>query len=224
MSLILNIDTALDSASLCLGTDGSAGQTLINENQKDHAAWLHPAISQLLKENRVALSQLQAVAVSIGPGSYTGLRVGLAAAKGLCYALQIPLITISTLAIIAHAVKEEASDLICPLIDARRMEVFAAVYTRSLEERIPAHALLVDEHSFAPLLLSHKILFCGNGSIKLKPLLLDNLQAGFSATRSNAADLASLAGQCFENKEFADSATAEPLYIKEFYTPAASGK
>ncbi|MBC7872447.1 MAG: tRNA (adenosine(37)-N6)-threonylcarbamoyltransferase complex dimerization subunit type 1 TsaB [Ferruginibacter sp.] len=222
MSLLLNIDTALDTASVCLAKDGLVLQLAINENQKDHAAWLHPAIDDLLQKNNFKPGQLEAVAVSIGPGSYTGLRVGLAAAKGLCYALQIPLITIPTLKMMAYAVREEATELICPLIDARRMEVFAAVYDRYLQEKVPAHTLVIDDTSFAALLSSNKILFCGNGCLKLQPLLT-HPNAFFSTTRSNAADLATLSHGCFGEKEFADLAYTEPLYIKEFYSPARKG-
>ena len=217
MSLILNIDTASDIASVCLAKDRMVLQTAINENQKDHAAWLHPAIEQLLQQNNLKPRQLDAVAVSIGPGSYTGLRIGLASAKGLCYVLNIPLITVGTLEMMANAVKEEATDLICPLVDARRMEVFTAVYDRSLEPRLLPHALVIDDTSFTSLLSANKILFCGNGSAKLKSVL-KNPNARFSDTRTNAADLVPLSTQYFDNKGFADLAYTEPLYIKEFYS------
>jgi tRNA threonylcarbamoyladenosine biosynthesis protein TsaB len=120
MSLILNIDTALDTASVCLANQKEVLQFSVNEDQKDHAAWLHQTIAELLQKGGYSIKDLDAVAVSIGPGSYTGLRVGLATAKGFCYALQIPLITVNTLKLIAFAAKDEAIDLICPMIDARR--------------------------------------------------------------------------------------------------------
>lgn len=218
MSLILNIDTALHTASVCLAKDEKVVQLTVNENQKDHAAWLHCSIAEVLKKNGFIVNQLEAVAVSIGPGSYTGLRVGLAAAKGLCFALNIPLIAVSTLEIVAFAVKEEASNLICPMIDARRMEVFAALYDKSLKEKISAHALIIDENSFTPQLYSDKILFCGSGSKKLQHLIT-NTNANFSNTGSNASNLAALSFKRFQKKEFADLAYTEPLYIKEFYSP-----
>ena len=215
MSLILNIDTGLDTASVCLANEKEVIALDINENQKDHAAWLHKAIAEMLKKNNFTPDQLQAVAVSIGPGSYTGLRVGLSAAKGLCFALNIPLIAISTLKMIAFALKEEAVSLICPLIDARRMEVFVAVYDKSLQEKVPAHAQIIDETSFASLLSADKILFGGTGSNKLQPLIT-NSNANFSSTNSNASHLAALSQICFLKKEFADLAYKEPLYIKDF--------
>ena len=217
MSLILNIDTALDSASICLTKDEEMVQLAFNENQKDHAAWIHTAIAELLKKNNYTIKQLDAVAVSIGPGSYTGLRVGLVAAKGLCFALNIPLITVSTLEIMAFAVKNEVTDLICPLIDARRMEVFMAVYNTAVEEITPAHALIIDETSFASLLASHKVLFCGNGCIKLKQLI-NNTNASFCDITHNASHLSALSKIRFSKKEFSNLAYTEPLYIKEFYS------
>ena len=219
MGLILNIDTALDTASVCLTNDDEIIGLAINEDKKNQAGWLHQAIDEMLKKNSLKPNQLDAVAVSIGPGSYTGLRVGLATAKGLCYALNTPLIAISTLQMIAYAVKEEAVALICPMIDARRMEVFTAVYNKELQEKIPAHPLIIDENIFADLLSSSPILFCGNGSKKLKPLLL-NTNAFFSNSMSNASHLSPLSQNCFLKKEFADLAYTEPLYIKEFYSPA----
>jgi tRNA threonylcarbamoyladenosine biosynthesis protein TsaB len=217
MSLILNIDTALDTASVCLSEDGNVLQLSFSENQKDHASWLHTEIAELLQKTGHQIKDLNAVAVSIGPGSYTGLRVGLAAAKGFCYALNLPLITINSLKIIAFAVKSEAIDIICPLIDARRMEVFTAMYDKELDERVSPHAMLVDEKSFASYLLSGKILFCGNGVKKLQSLI-PNSSALFSNTMADASHLAQLSFSCYCKKEFAGLAYAEPLYIKEFYS------
>src|SRR3954469_8744980 len=108
MSLILNIDTALDNAVVCLAENEKPLAHFINADQKDHAAWLHTSIARLLNEKHYTLNDVAAIAVTIGPGSYTGLRVGLAAAKGFCYALNIPLLTIETLRVISFAVKEEA--------------------------------------------------------------------------------------------------------------------
>ncbi|HMK26697.1 MAG TPA: tRNA (adenosine(37)-N6)-threonylcarbamoyltransferase complex dimerization subunit type 1 TsaB [Chitinophagaceae bacterium] len=219
MSLILNIDTALDTASVCLAEDGNVLQFSCSEDQKDHASWLHTEIAELLQKSGHSMKDLDAVAVSVGPGSYTGLRVGLAAAKGFCYALHIPLITINSLTIIAFAVKDEAIDMICPLIDARRMEVFTAMYDKNLREKVSPHTMVVDEKSFASFLLQGKVLFCGNGIKKLQPLISNN-NALFSNTMADASHLARLSFHGYNNKEFADLAYAEPLYIKEFYSPA----
>jgi len=220
MALILNIDTALDTASVSLAKDGLVLQQAISENQKDHASWLHIAIEELLQKTGHTIKEVEAVAVSIGPGSYTGLRVGLASAKGLCYALNIPLIAINTLTLIAFAAQKEAQsdDLICPMIDARRMEVFTALYNSELQEIESADALLIDENSFAEKLHSKKIIFCGNGSKKLQQIIsLPN--AIFSGIVAGPADLAQLSYKSFRNKEFVSLAYTDPLYIKEFYSP-----
>jgi len=219
MSLILNIDTALDVASVCLAKNEEVIELSFNENQKDHAAWLHHAITELMQKARYELKDLKAVAVSIGPGSYTGLRVGLAAAKGFCYALNIPLITVDTLRTMAFAVKDEATELICPLIDARRMEVFTATYNKNTEEKVPPHSMIIDENSFAGPLLSEKILFCGNAIKKLQPLLTSS-NAAFCNKIADASHLAKLSLPLFNTGQFADLAYTEPFYLKEFYTPA----
>lgn len=218
MSLILNIDTALDIASVCLAKEKQVLQFSANENQKEHSSWLHNSIAGILQKAGHTTKELDAVAVSIGPGSYTGLRVGLAAAKGFCYALQIPLITVNTLKLIAFAAKDEAVDLICPMIDARRMEVFTAVYDKKFVEKIPHQAMVLDENSFASLLSTNKVLFCGNGVNKLKSFV-SNSHALYSDSTADASHLAHLAYPLFVNKEFANLAYSEPFYLKEFYSP-----
>ena len=218
MSLILNIDTALETASLCLAEDGQALQLSTSENQKDHASWLHPEISVLLQQSGYGMKDLQAIAVTIGPGSYTGLRVGLAAAKGFCFALQIPLITVNSLKMIAFAVKDDAPDIICPVIDARRMEVFSAIYDKELREIVPPHALELDEKSFASFLIKDRVLFCGNGVKKLQSVIADS-HALFNNTMADASHLARLSIHSYHHKEFADLAYTEPLYVKEFFSP-----
>lgn len=218
MNLLLNIDTALDTASICLAHDGKVLQLALQDTPKDHAGWLHMAIKDILVRSGNSMNQIEAVAVSIGPGSYTGLRVGLASAKGFCYALNIPLITVNTLQIMAFAVQNEATDLISPMIDARRNEVFTAVYTKLLVEEISPRAEILDENSFQSLLSTNKILFCGNGSKKLQSLTR-SANAYFSENRVTASHLAQLSYKCFLDKTFADLTYTEPLYLKEFYLP-----
>ena len=140
MSLILNIDTATDIAHISISKSGVILDSVTNKEQKDHGSFLQPAIQQLLKNNFISIQELDAIAISAGPGSYTGLRVGMASAKGLCFALEKPLITISSLEIIAYAAILEAGTqtantgvLFCPMIDARRMEVFTALFSPELE-------------------------------------------------------------------------------------------
>ncbi|OSZ80935.1 tRNA (adenosine(37)-N6)-threonylcarbamoyltransferase complex dimerization subunit type 1 TsaB [Chitinophagaceae bacterium IBVUCB2] len=220
MSLILNIETSINTASICLKNTEGLEDMLMNDNQKDHAGWLHEAIASLLKKNDFAPADLDAVAVSIGPGSYTGLRVGLASAKGLCFVLNIPLIAIGTLKMMAFAVKDEVPGAtICPMIDARRMEVFFAVYDQLLIEKIAPKAAIIDENFGQQFGSNEKIIFCGNGSKKLQ----DHYNSPFttySNTVANASHLANLAEISFQKNDFADLAYIEPLYIKEFYNPA----
>lgn len=223
MSLLLHIDTSADRASLCLSEEEEVLDLVFNEARNDHATWLHPAIDRMIKKHGRPLSALEAVSVSIGPGSYTGLRIGLSAAKGICYALNIPLLTISTLKMIAAASVKEASGLVCPLIDARRMEVYAAVYDKQLTEIISPRALILDTEGFSSLLNSlpeiqqSAILFCGNGSPKIPGDFL-NHRHKISNVQPDASHLAALAIDHFKKKEFADTVYSEPAYIKEFYT------
>ena len=219
MALILNIDTAVETASVCLSNDAEMISLAVNDSQKDHAAWLHTAIRKLVQESGHTVNDLQAVAISIGPGSYTGLRIGLSAAKGLCYALNIPLIAVGTLKMMAYAVNKEDAQLICPLIDARRMEVFMAVYDKSLQEIMNPRAMIIDKNSFADLLPSCKVIFCGNGRKKLQHIL-SHTNALFSNSLATAANLPYLACKNFQEGKFSNLAYTEPLYIKEFYSPA----
>ncbi len=217
MSLLLNIDTAADIASVCLSENGEKIAIAFNEKKNDQAAWLHPAINDLLSKNGLSPKDLQAVAVSIGPGSYTGLRIGLSAAKGFCYALNIPLLTVNTLKLLAFAAQAEAVDLICPVIDARRMEVFTATYDKNLVEIKKAHSLIVNENSFQEFLIPHNVLFCGNGSTKIHQIIAND-NAFFSNTVADTYHLAILAHSLFLKKDFADTAYTEPFYVKDFYS------
>ncbi len=217
MSFILNIDTALSVASVCISKNDESIVLTINKQQHGHAAWLHQTIKDSLEKAGCSISQLEAVAVSIGPGSYTGLRIGLSSAKGLCYALKIPLITIKTTEMLASAVKNEAEDLICPAIDARRMEIFTAVYDKELNEIKAPHALIISENSFQEYLADHKILFCGDGHKKFQSVLVSK-QIDYSDHIADASHLSTLAIDRFRKKKFADIAYSEPLYVKEFYS------
>jgi tRNA threonylcarbamoyladenosine biosynthesis protein TsaB len=217
MSLILNIDTALDTAMISLAEDGKILYSAENAEQKDHAAWLHPSIEELMQHCGKSLPDLAAIAVSIGPGSYTGLRVGLSAAKGICYTLDIPLITVGTLEIIAHSALNEAEELICPLIDARRDEVFTAIYDKNLAQKMEPLAMILHITYFETVLDTQKILFCGN-AVKKTEAIIQHRNARFSYRPVTPSSLASLSAIYLLNKRFTDVAYSEPLYIKEFYS------
>lgn len=219
MAIILNIDTAVESASVCLAKDADPVQFEINNNQKDHASWLHSTIKKIISDTNLTIKDIEAVAVTIGPGSYTGLRVGLSAAKGLCFALKIPLIAVNTLEMIAAAVKETDADMVCPLIDARRMEVFMAVYDRTRKEIIAPCAMIIGPGSFDSLLEAGKIEFAGNGSQKLKNIIV-HPNAIFNNSTATAMDMVALSAKKNVEKNFVNLSYVEPFYIKEFYSPA----
>lgn len=219
MAIILNIDTSVEAASVCLAKDGQVLSFLKNDKQKDHAAWLHVAIKTIFEKNDLKIEFIDALAVTQGPGSYTGLRIGLATAKGICYALNKPLITLNTLFVMANAAKDIDTDLLCPMIDARRLEVFTALYTKRLETVKEPAALTLNEKSFDEELVNRRVGFFGNGSKKFQKLRTHS-NAFFSDADFDAKTMVSLAEEKFNEKDFADLAYTEPLYLKEFYTTA----
>lgn len=216
--LILNMDTSMAVASISLSMHGRSVAMLKNDLQKDHAAWLHPAIEQMLRENGFGLQQLDAIAVTAGPGSYTGLRVSMAAAKGFCYILKIPLILINTLEVMAFSALKTVSNgmetLYCPMIDARRMEVFTALYDGSLNALLPPAAVILDENFDNRLPEGKPILVFGNGSKKY---------SGSRMAKENiltdAGHLGQLASLRYAAKAFTPAETAVPFYGKAFFTP-----
>lgn len=223
MVTILNIDTAIDTAYIGIARDGEIIAGLSNGEQKDHAGFLQPAIQTLLKNTSISMKELDAVAVSAGPGSYTGLRVGMASAKGLCYALNIPLITIGTLEILAFAAQLQCrynvstTPLFCPMIDARRMEVFTALYDARLQPVSHPVTMILDKSSFANFLLKDKIYFFGNGAVKWAAIC-DHKNAVFIDGLNNSLAMNKLAYKKYEGRDFADLAYIEPYYLKDFFS------
>jgi tRNA threonylcarbamoyladenosine biosynthesis protein TsaB len=217
VSIILNIDTAVQTSSVCLAKNDKAIALKINPSQKESAAWLHIAIRDLLHEQNITLARLDAIAVSEGPGSYTGLRVGMSAAKGLCYVSQKPLITVNTLQMMAVAAQGASTNLICPMIDARRMEVFAAVFDHQLNYILPSTNLILNENSFVDLLKDHTISFFGNGSPKFRQLT-KHPNAIFKALETSALFMVSLSNEKFIKQDFANLAYSQPFYGKDFYS------
>lgn len=222
MSIILAIDTSTDHATICVSLDGELIAVAENKEQKDHASWLQVAVNNLLKNCGLQLSQLNAVAVTIGPGSYTGLRVGLSAAKGYCYALKIPLLALSTLEVMAHAVRDQAVDWICPMIDARRMEVFMAIYDKNLKVQVQPMAMILHADYFEPLIRDHMIVFCGNGAPKLGQILSDT-RISFTSVNNLALSLITLAENVLKKGNFSDIAYIEPHYLKDFHSSTQPG-
>ena len=188
-------------------------------HQKDHASWLHPAVKQIIADAGTSLKDTGAIAVTTGPGSFTGLRIGLAAAKGLSFALDIPLIAINLLEMMARAINTEDADFFCPVVDARRMEVFMAVYGRKMEIVVAPCAMIIKPDSFYSLQERGKIIFIGDGSLKIQKVI-PHSNAVFSDKNVTAMDMVKISDNNFKQKRFADTVYAEPLYIKEFYSTA----
>lgn len=220
MPLILNIDTATEIASVCITLNGHPLALKKNEYQKEHASFVHPAIALLLKETGYSLTDIDAFAVTSGPGSYTGLRVGMAAAKGFCYALSKPLIAINTLEVMTRAAADAGGKLaknllFCPMIDARRMEVFAAVYNSDMHCIFSPQPVILNEKFFEDYRKNYKMLFFGSGSVKLKQVLFND-NSLFSDIQANAANLGTIADRAFHKRNFADISHSEPTYFKDF--------
>lgn len=223
MSLILQIDTSLNIAYTAISRHETVEAFLQNEQPYDHAAFLHKAIDELLKKLHITLAELNAVAVVEGPGSYTGLRVGMAAAKGIAYALNKPLITVNTLEMMAQSVimemveKDVSKAMFCPMIDARRMEVFTAVYTYKLETIVEPCAMILNGVSFQNLLAENKIYFFGNGSVKLKTII-ENSHTLYIEKNNFHNALTKIIVVKNLQKNFANSVYANPQYVKPFHT------
>ncbi|MES2776669.1 MAG: tRNA (adenosine(37)-N6)-threonylcarbamoyltransferase complex dimerization subunit type 1 TsaB [Bacteroidota bacterium] len=226
MPLILNIDTATDDGSAALSDGATIIASKRSGSQREQASFLQPAIQQVMAEAGISLSHIDAVSVTIGPGSYTGLRVGLSSAKGLCYALGKPLIAVNTLQVMAFAAIETyvagnipatPTPLFCPMIDARRMEVFTALYDITCRQVLAPHALIIDEQMFASHLAEHPIIFCGDGAFKVQGIS-DNPNISVSDTRHGIQHLAALALEKFKLQDFEDIAYCEPFYLKAFHS------
>jgi tRNA threonylcarbamoyladenosine biosynthesis protein TsaB len=258
MSLILNIDVSGKAGFVSLANNGIVIETITNENPMEHASFLQPAIKQIIGKNGISKNSIEAIALSNGPGSYTGLRVGLASAKGLAFALNIPLVTINTLQVMAMSagMKIEQNNsrnninktfpihidepldfentgnslpalagkelLICPLVDARRMEVFFGLYNYDNEVIKQPSTAILDEGFMVHFPENFHIIFIGSGTEKLKKII----------THSNASFLPEciwdkafgiLSYKFFRNNQFADINLAEPFYCKEFYDATARG-
>jgi tRNA threonylcarbamoyladenosine biosynthesis protein TsaB len=219
MALILNIDTATETAQVSFADDGKILHSLSNESQKDHASFLQVAIQQLMRSSGITLNAVDAVAVTAGPGSYTGLRVGMSSAKGLCYALNKPLIAINTLEVLTAAAIQQSHEIVnllyCPMIDARRMEVFTAVYSSITATIFSPRAIILQQDSFINELEKNKIVFFGSGADKWKTLC-DHPNASFTVVSNLPAAMAQLSYNYFTRNDFADLAYSEPFYLKEF--------
>jgi tRNA threonylcarbamoyladenosine biosynthesis protein TsaB len=219
MSTILQLETATPVCSVALSINGKTVAHKEESAQNIHAAKLTLFIEEVMGQAQLVFNDLDAIAVSKGPGSYTGLRIGVSTAKGLCFALDKPLIAINTLKMMAAGFLQENpgfKGLICPMIDARRMEVFTGVYDSDLSEVEPTSAKIIDENSFVDLLAQSEMAFIGNGAEKCQATINHANAQFFSANFNSASHMSSLANLAFMDKKFEDVAYFEPFYLKDF--------
>ena len=217
MALILGIETTTKNCSVALFSDG----IVIAEKQHISDGYMHAELLNLFVQDvidsaNITLNKVEAVALSMGPGSYTGLRIGTSTSKGLCYALDIPLIGISTLKAMAFTMaKNKNSAIYCPMIDARRMEVFSALYDVNNKEIRGVQADIVDENTYSEF-LRNEILFFGDGSLKCQEIISHKNAKFIKGIYPSAKNLGILAKAKFEKKDFEDVAYFEPYYLKDF--------
>ena len=223
MKMILCLETATPVCSVALNESCCTIALRETEGQNAHSEKITNFIREVMEVAKIDYSQLDAVAVSKGPGSYTGLRIGVSTAKGICYAADLPLMAIDTLEAMAHGMKEKLGaqlgpdDLLIPMIDARRMEVYASVFDANLQRINETAAMVIDEHSFDELGKNHRLWLFGDGAPKLSKLFENqtniNIVDGF---KPSAAFMKILAEQALQQQQFVDVAYFEPFYLKDF--------
>jgi tRNA threonylcarbamoyladenosine biosynthesis protein TsaB len=216
---ILRIETATKTCSVALHQEKAFLGVQEVHLEKSHSSLLQVMIADLLRQCGVNKKQLSAIAVSKGPGSYTGLRIGVSAAKGLCFALDIPLIAVETLEAMAWGVHQYTTENtgLCPMIDARRMEVYCQLWNENVDLVLPTSAVIVDEEAFQKHLSKHPILFFGDGASKCIPILGKAPHARFlHHVHPSATWIGALAFEKYTRKAFEDVAYFEPYYLKDF--------
>jgi len=215
LSFILNIETATKNCSVALAKDGKTILCKeIAEEGYSHSERLHVFIEEIIKEVGITFQDLSAIAVSQGPGSYTGLRIGVSAAKGLCFALDIPMIAVDTLQVLASQAKV-SSGLIIPMLDARRMEVYSAIFTPDLENKRAVQAEIITENSFENL--QKTLYFVGDCVEKCKPVLSKENHVFLEQIKyPSAKEMSFLSFEKYKKSDFVDVAYFEPYYLKDF--------
>jgi tRNA threonylcarbamoyladenosine biosynthesis protein TsaB len=225
MDRILCLETSTEVCSAAIVEDGIVTGFREDITGQNHSKLLTVFIAQLLESNRLEASDFDAVAVSEGPGSYTGLRIGVSVAKGFCYAASIPMIAISSLeAMTSHVIEHKekfhlqirSTDLFAPMIDARRMEVYTAIYSSNLQLVQKINALVVDQDSFQEFTVSSRLFLFGNGSAKCSDILINPNIIYIDGILASSRHMATLADQKFQKGEFVDVAYFEPYYLKDF--------
>lgn len=232
MTPLLCIETGTPTCSVALGFGNDILDIAESHDpNNNHAKNLTVFINNLLNKHGLKPNQLAGVAVSKGPGSYTGLRIGVSAAKGICYGANLPLIAVGSLNALAHGAldwlsqnTQFAPEVICPMIDARRMEVYTQLFNIKGESISEVEAKILDENSFSDLLSNKKVLFLGNGSPKAKEVIRDTNAAFIEDFMPSARFMLPLASKLFNQKKFEDVAYFEPLYLKDFVATVAKNK
>jgi tRNA threonylcarbamoyladenosine biosynthesis protein TsaB len=225
MSLILSLETSTSVCSVALHQEGRILATSEIHKEQSHASKLAVLIDEVLKLADCTASQLSAVAISSGPGSYTGLRIGASTAKGLCFALNIPLISVDTLYLMAVQVNTMnlSNAMLCPMIDARRMEVYCLITDAELQVLQPVEAKVIDESSFGDFLQQGRMIFFGNGAMKCEHLLQHAHALFLDKVFPSASMLGILAYEKFQREEFENLVSFEPFYLKEFLVKKPGG-
>ncbi len=219
MAVILSIETSTPTSSIALHEDGKLISSQHIHVDKSHAEYLTLSIKNLLETSEFSMKSVNALAVSKGPGSYTGLRIGTSTAKGICYALDVPLIAINTLEAMAYGMAKLLYEdvLLCPMIDARRMEVFCTVTNKELSIIENTSAKIIDIDSYSNLLSKHKMIFFGNGAMKCSTTLSHQKNAIFiSGISPSAEHIGELAWHEYQQNHFENVAYFEPYYLKDF--------
>ena len=216
MALILNIETSTKNCSVCISNkDEVIISKELNDLNYSHAEKLHPFILDVIKSSGVSIESLDAIAVSKGPGSYTGLRIGVSAAKGLCFALNKPLISVETLNALALSIDVKEEAYIIPMLDARRMEVYSAVFTNSKEQIREVKAEVIDENSFKEY-TDKKVYLLGDGSDKCKEILNHPNFVFVKDKHPSSVQMAELSYAKYKKNDIEDVAYFEPFYLKDF--------
>ena len=220
MAYILHIETSTKQCSVALAYKGKPlSSRVLNSESFRHNEKLHLFISEVLEEANLKPKQLDAISVSKGPGSYTGLRIGVAAAKGFCFALDIPLIALNSLEILVQGVAQAEVELIIPMMDARRMEVYTAIFDGSKNWINQTSALVLNQDSFKEIVKDKTVLFLGNGINKFQELIPEiNLTHSFENNFPNAIDMVELTWEKYISEDFESLAYFEPFYLKDFQT------
>lgn len=229
MSVILNIETSSKICSVALTSDGMVEFNIESDSDMEHAKLLAVYVDRALAHAESREMKLDAVAVSIGPGSYTGLRIGLSLAKGLCFAKDIPLIGVPTLELLAVKAMfgyrdAEGDEILVPMIDARRMEVYTAAYDFTLNPIMKPQPLILDETSYKELPSDRKLIFIGDGVDKAKDVLQLENALYLTNAMPIAIDMTALSERAFRNKDFLDTAYCTPEYLKEYQATKPKNK